>query len=235
MVENEDAEKHRHHLASNGDGDEGERAVEGEGGEDEELSDRTGEAEKEDVGFDGGVRRDEREGRGEFVGVRVRAECRHGEQEGGSEGEGEDEGGEGDEGGKDVHPEHHLRTIETGESAEDVVLRCVGDSVEEEVDGEEDETDQTARLATGSLARFRRLERHERPDSRRDESDESVLVERVFATVEEDVHRHNGDEFARLAEEEGWEGDVGEGEEAEGSGGGGDEGDEGVEAEEAGR
>jgi hypothetical protein len=69
VLEDEDAQQHRRHLARDGDRDEREGAVEGESGEDEELADRAGQAEEKDVEFDRGVGADEGECGRELVEV----------------------------------------------------------------------------------------------------------------------------------------------------------------------
>ena len=69
---------------------------------------------------------------------------------------------------------------------------------------------------------------HEERDAEGDHADDEVLVGCEAAAVEEDVHEHDGDELAGLAEDHGGVGDVLEGGEAEG--GRGDDEDGGPES-----
>ena len=104
---------------------------------DEDLADGAAGGEGEEVGDDGGVAVGEGEGGGEFRG-------RRGGGGGGGEGEvgGEEEVGGCKEGGEEVLRDHHLGAG-VGRAvllrAKDVVLGCIGEAVEEEVDGEEEE------------------------------------------------------------------------------------------------
>ena len=61
-------------------------------------------------------------------------------------------------------------------------------------------------------------ETHEHCDTESDECDDEVFVRGETAAVEEDVHDHYGDEFARFAEDHCWVGDVCECSETEGCG-----------------
>ena len=108
--------------------------------EDEDLTDSTACREREHIPSNGGICGHEAERFFELAAV-LGAEA-----EEGAEGRAGDEGGEeeerdGENGGDDVLRAHHLGSREAFECAEDVVLDCVGEAVEEKVDTEEEKSE----------------------------------------------------------------------------------------------
>ena len=107
---------------------------------------------------------------------------------------------------------HHLRARVAAEGLEDVVLRAVGQAVEEEVDAEEEEAPRglaggrAAGLGMAFLARVQ----GEDGDAGGHGGDDEVLVERVALAEDGDVQEHDGQQLARLGEDEGDVVDVGE-------------------------
>lgn len=160
------------------------------------------ECEAQDIAPDGRVAEHKGEGGGEFVGI--------GAEVGGQE----EEVGGGDGGGHEVISDHHLRGRVRAEGGEDVVLGCVCEPVEKQVDGEEEEApggggaEGGSRRGGGGLGGGRRTGAvgggaavqgedgyaggHGRHDG--------VLVQRVAAAEEGDVEGHDGEELAALGE-----------------------------------
>lgn len=68
-------------------------------------------------------------------------------------------------------------------------------------------------------------EEHKSRNSNGDECDTDIFVGRELATVEQDVHQHDGDEFAGFGQDHGWVVDVLQGGIREGRGDDSDEGD----------
>ncbi|SGY67183.1 BQ5605_C004g02752 [Microbotryum silenes-dioicae] len=215
MVEDEDAQEHGCHLARDGDGYQRQGTVQGQGRKNKQLSDRARQTKEEDVEFGFGVGRYEVQGRRKGVERYAWSEVVDGQdvefvasdtrrEERGRERGREQQSDDRERGRKQVHEEHHLRSIQGTISGEDVVLRRVDDAIEDEVDAEQDHAEQGRRRRSfGGFAL--RFERHESPDPGRDQTDERVLVQREFASVEYYVHEHHRDQLARLAQEQGRE------------------------------
>ena len=109
-------------------------------------------------------------------------------------------------------------------AAEDFVLGRVGRAVESEIDQEINDTNKASvgRIrGDGAGLGFLLLlitEVHEDSDSGGDHGHNDVFVAGEFAAIEKDVHDHDWDEFAGLAEDHGGVGYVGEGGKAKWSG-----------------
>ena len=92
-----------------------------------------------------------------------------------------------------------------------MILGCVGEAVEEEVDGEEGEA-----VVGGCLWVLRefpglgRVVEGEDGDAGGDGEDDEVFGEWVAFLIDEDVEEHDGEEFAGFGEDEGEVVDVGE-------------------------
>ena len=98
-----------------------------------------------------------------------------------------------------------------------MVLRGVGEAVEEEVDSEEREAVVGGLLGSfGDLAGFGWVVEGENRNAGGDGEDYEVFGEWVALAVKQDVEEHNGKEFAGLGEDEGQVIDMGEGSVAEG-------------------
>lgn len=124
---------------------------------------------------------------------------------------------------------HHLgagvRFVPRG--GEDVVLGGVSEAVEEEVDGEQEEAPAVCRLCRAFRGGgFARVVQGEEGDAGGDEGHDGIFVERVAFAEDGEVQEHDGQELARLREDEGDVVDVGEAGVAEGRGEGGGDGDE---------
>ena len=142
-------------------------------------------------------------------------EQRQDEQVGGCEG-----------GGEDVLRGHHLRAGVGPVGGEDVVLRRVREAVEQEVDGEEEQAPcvvafRRRRGGGGGGVFFcggGRVPEREDRHARRHQRDDDVLVQRVRPPEERHVQEHDGQQLARLGEDEGHVVDVRERGVAEGGG-----------------
>lgn len=138
MIEQKDAEQHGHHLPRHRDGHQGQRSIEREGEEDEELSDCAGQREEEDVAQHSGMRADEVQHGHECVvrNAERRSRCCRNE-EGRRERGREQQGRGGDAGREEIHEEHHLRSLDRPVARKDLVLRRIDNAVQNEVDAEQ--------------------------------------------------------------------------------------------------
>lgn len=110
-----------------------------------------------------------------------------------------------------------------------MVLRAVGQAVEEQVDAEQQQAPGRAgALGPGGrrLVLLARVQRED-GDARRDGRDDQVLVQRVALAEERDVEEHDGEQLAALGEEEGDVVDVRQARVAERAGEAARDGDEG--------
>lgn len=138
----------------------------------------------------------------------------------------EDEVGGRDGGAHEVVGAHHLRARVGLEGAEDVVLGAVGEAVEQEVDAEEQQAPAAISAATRTaLPGFTRVQRED-GDAGRDGGHDQVLVQGVALAEDGDVQEHDGQQLARLGQQEGDVVDVGEAGVAEGAGERAGDGDE---------
>ena len=198
----------------------------GEGLTDEDLADGAAGGEAEEVAPDGGVAGHEGEGLAELAGAAGGVHAEPVAEAGADEPGAAEEVGGGDGGGHEVVGAHHLRARVRPERAEHVVLRAVGQPVEEQVDAEQQQAPgrpalrvvaAAAAAAAGMLLRLPRVQREDGNAGRHGGHDE-VLVERVAAAEEGDVKEHDGEQLAALGEQEGDVVDVSEGGVAEGAG-----------------
>ena len=177
------------------------------------MADGATEGEEKDIVADRGVACEERQGGGEFVGGGWLGESgEEGEWDMGRE---EEVGGHEEEGEK-VGDCHHLRggdaAIAVG-GGEDVVLGCVGEAVEEKVDGQEGEAVVGGRgcVFRGGEVGFGWVVEGEESDARCDGEDDKIFAEWVAALVKDDVQEHDGQQFAGFGECVGEVVDVGKG------------------------
>lgn len=143
-------------------------------------------------------------------------------------GQGKHRQAHGKHGAEQIDPEHHLLTRHLV-FREDLILSRVRRPIECEVDKKVRAANQACvrrqvLRRTRSLLRLFVSETHEDGDARGDHEHHEVLVRRELATVEDDVHKHHGDELARLSKDHGGVGDVGEGGKAKGRSGGDEDG-----------
>ena len=104
--------------------------------------------------------------------------------------------------------QHHL--LPGGfERLEDLVLGAIHDTVQQQIRQEVSHSDKLRPRAHSGLGRAPRVlvtflllpEEHEGSDADGDESDNEVFIRGEFASVENDVHEHDGDKFARFRED----------------------------------
>lgn len=119
--------------------------------------------------------------------------------------ENEEKGG--DESAEQVDPKHHLLASDLV-LAEDLVLGRVGRSINGQVDDQQEQSPKAALCCALSVFLALFAERHEHGDSRGDHCDDQVLVSGEFTAVQEDVHDHHWNEFARLSKDHSWVRDV---------------------------
>lgn len=118
---------------------------------------------------------------------------------------------------------HHLGARVGLEGAEDVVLRAVGEAVEQEVNAQQQQAPRAiplrraAAAAAVALALLARVQRED-GDAGGHGGDDHVLVQRVALLEDGDVQEHDGQQLAALGEQEGDVVDVGERGVAEGGG-----------------
>ena len=126
--------------------------------------------------------------------------------------------------------QHHLLTC-WFEGLEDLILGAIHDSIEQQICEEVSHSDELSPSAgrrfdrtSGVLVTFLLVpEEHEGRDTDSDEYDDEVLIWSEFAAVEDDVHEHDGDEFARFGEDHCWVRYVRESRETKGRSGGDDD------------
>lgn len=143
MPEPEHAQQHGEHLPRHRDRDEQEGREPREGVEDEELAHGAAGGEAQDVLHRARVPREEGNGGGKLRSCgRWDREREQGHDGAVGEKWGDKEVGRCENGGEDVLRDHHLRSCEAGVEvwgAEDVVLCCVCEAVQEEVDEKEEQ------------------------------------------------------------------------------------------------
>ncbi|KAG5460359.1 MAG: hypothetical protein BJ554DRAFT_7602 [Olpidium bornovanus] len=182
-----DREQHGEEFAGDGDGDEAEGPEALDGVEYETLAEGAAGPEHDHVEQHGRVRPAERQRRGHLAGGRPRGVV-----------EGEVRGGEGAR--ERVHPEHHLRPRHLVH-VEDVVLGRAGHAVDEQVHRQQGQAVQAV-LARADLGRvLDRLQQREGGHPGGDEGDRDVLVQRERLAVQHDVHQHDREQLAGLAED----------------------------------
>lgn len=117
----------------------------------------------------------------------------------------QDQVGGGDGGAHEVVGAHHLRARIGLERAKDVVLGAVGQAVEQQVDGEKEHAPRhvalliRGRVLLGLLSRVQRKD----GDARRHGRHHQVLVQRVALAEDGNVQEHDGQQLARLGQQEG--------------------------------
>lgn len=112
--------------------------------------------------------------------------------------------GGGDGGAHDVVRAHHLGSAVRPEGGEDVVLDTVCQAVEEQVDAEEQHPPGHVALVLGRGVLLALLARVQREDGHAGGHGchHEVLVQRIALAEERDVEEHDGQELARLGEQE---------------------------------
>lgn len=142
----------------------------------------------------------------------------------------------GDESAHHVVGAHHLRATVRAKGLEDVVLSGVGEAVEQQVDGEKQETPRHVGLVRpGRLPVLLARVQSEDGDAGRDGRHDEVLVQRVALAENGDVEEHDGQQLAALGQQEGDVVDVRETGVPKGAGQTAGDGDEGQRAKDAAR
>lgn len=107
-------------------------------------------------------------------------------------------------GAHDVVGAHHLRAAKRAKRLEDVVLRAVGEAVEEQVDAQQQQSPGHV-----GLVRSRRLlvlaarVQGEDGHTRGDGSDDQILVEGIALPEDGNVQEHDGEQLAALGQQKG--------------------------------
>lgn len=201
MAKPEHTEQHGQHLAGDSDRNQKQRREARQSVENKQLSNSTARRKAENMFQGFRVARKERNGRVELRlgrrGNRDRQQIvqdatlrqmRHGQQIRGSQ-----------DGREDVLGNHHLRAGEAGVPVwrgKDMVLRGVGQAVQEEVDGQQEDAPQgraglLLRGRCSNLLARPRVVQCERGDAQRDEEHDAVLVQRVSLAEDGQVQEHD--------------------------------------------